>query len=240
MFETADVAMAVGFTVFWIASIAYRPAWKFFLTHLVTFVHELGHAFTGFLVGRGVGGIKLHFDGSGETRDFGFRGWLPFGLSRTISLLMGYPAPVLLGAFLLGAGVGNYINLAMWIMLFFGLFCLIFVRNLWGLLVVLGWIGFSLLAATYLYDNVLAEIVVVAVGTFFVVGGIKDLFMLFNQLTTGQAADTDLGIMQRERWGFPKTLTYLGMVLLALPGGWFMFLLSSTLLERIPMLTALS
>lgn len=238
MLETGSIALIVGSLLLWVGTTVHKPLWKYALTHLITFVHELGHAITGFFVGRGVGGIKLNFDGSGETRDTGRRAFIPGG--RFLALVMGYPAPVLLGAFLLGAVAGDYINLSMRIMLFFGIFTLIFIRNLWGLLVVLAWIAFSFVASTYLYESLISEIILTLVGTFFIVGGVKDLVLLFNQYTHGLAPETDLGIMRRERWYMPMWLTFIVIIILALPGSWFVYQLSSTLLERVPFLTSIS
>lgn len=233
----SSVTMVVLGVLFWSGSILYKPLWKYGLTHMVTFVHELGHAIAGFLTGRGVSGIRLNFDGSGETRDSGRRAWVPGG--RFISLVMGYPAPLLLGAFLIGAGVGDYINLSMKIMLGLGIFVLLFTRSLWGLLVVLVWIAFSFVASTYFYDSVISNFIITFVGAFFLVGGVKDLVLLFNQYTHGLGGETDLGIMRHESW-IPMWFTFIAIIIIALPGSWLMFTLSSTLLQRLPFLSALA
>jgi hypothetical protein len=101
--------------------------------HLVTLLHEVGHALVGRLVGRRVRGVRLHSDMSGLTVSHG----RPRGPGMVATLLAGYPAPAavgLLGALLLGAG---YAAGLLWALVLTCTVLLALVRNLYGLWVVL-------------------------------------------------------------------------------------------------------
>jgi hypothetical protein len=99
----------------------------------VTVVHEAGHAVVAVLVGRRLSGIRLHSDTSGLTVSRG----KPRGPGMVLMLAAGYLAPALLGllaAYLLGAGHG--IGL-LWLLVLLMAGLLVWVRNGYGLLVVL-------------------------------------------------------------------------------------------------------
>ena len=100
--------------------------------HLVTLLHEAGHAAAGALVGRRVHGIRLHADTSGLTLSRG----RPRGPGMVFMLLAGYPAPAVVG---LGAAVllsrGYAVGL-LWALVLLCAVVLVLVRNVYGLLVV--------------------------------------------------------------------------------------------------------
>ena len=100
--------------------------------HLVTLLHEAGHAAAGALVGRRVHGIRLHADTSGLTLSRG----RPRGPGMVLMLLAGYPAPALVGlagAVLLSQG---YAAGLLWALVLLCAVVLLLVRNVYGLLVV--------------------------------------------------------------------------------------------------------
>ncbi|MFC5042366.1 M50 family metallopeptidase [Ornithinimicrobium kibberense] len=102
------------------------------MRHLVTLLHEAGHAATGVLVGRRVHGIRLHADTSGLTLSRG----RPRGPGMVLMLLAGYPAPALVGlagAVLLSQG---YAAGLLWTLVLLCAVVLLLVRNVYGLLVV--------------------------------------------------------------------------------------------------------
>src|SRR5215218_2795592 len=71
--------------------------------HLVTIVHEGGHAVVAVLTGRRLTGIRLHSDTSGLTVSVG----RPRGPGMVATAFAGYPGPALLGlgaAWLLSRG----------------------------------------------------------------------------------------------------------------------------------------
>lgn len=113
--------------------VTWSPQGYRVVRHLVTLVHEAGHAAVAALVGRQLHGIRLHSDTSGVTVSRG----RPRGPGMVATLLADYPAPALVGlagAFLLGAG---YAAAVLWALVLTCAVILLLVRNLYGLWVVL-------------------------------------------------------------------------------------------------------
>lgn len=101
--------------------------------HLVTIVHEAGHATVAVLAGRRLAGIRVHTDTSGLTTSLGRKG----GPGLVFTLMAGYPAPAVVGlgvAWLLSRG---YAVGVLWVLLVLLVLVLLQVRNLYGLWVVL-------------------------------------------------------------------------------------------------------
>lgn len=110
------------------STIGYR-----LVRHLATLLHEAGHAVVGLLVGRKLRGIRLHSDTSGLTVTRG----KPTGPGMVATLLAGYPAPAvvgLAGAWLVSAG---YAAGMLWALVLLCAVMLVFIRNFYGLWVVL-------------------------------------------------------------------------------------------------------
>lgn len=113
--------------------ITWSPVGYRLLRHLITLVHEAGHALVAKLSGRALRGIRLHSDTSGVTLTRG----RPSGPGMVATLAAGYPAPALVG--LLGAWVldAGYAAGLLWGMVLACAVVLLLVRNLYGLWVVL-------------------------------------------------------------------------------------------------------
>lgn len=113
--------------------LTWSPAGYRLVRHLVTLVHEAGHALVAALMGRRLQGVRLHADTSGLTVSRG----RPDGPGMIATLLAGYPAPAaagLAGALLLGAGHAAGV---LWALVLTSALMLLLVRNLYGLWVVL-------------------------------------------------------------------------------------------------------
>lgn len=113
--------------------LAWSPWGYRVIRHLVTLVHEAGHALVAVLAGRRLSGIRLHSDTSGVTLSRG----RPRGPGMILTLAAGYPAPALAGlagAWLVGAG---YAAGGLWLLVLTCALMLLLVRNLYGLWVVL-------------------------------------------------------------------------------------------------------
>ena len=98
-----------------------------------TLVHEAGHALVAVLVGRRLQGVRLHADTSGVTLSRG----RPSGPGMVAMLAAGYLAPALVGlgaALLLADGRAL---LLLWSLVALLLLLLVWIRNGYGLLVVL-------------------------------------------------------------------------------------------------------
>lgn len=113
--------------------VTWSPIGYRLVRHLVTLVHEAGHALVATLSGRRLRGIRLHSDTSGLTLTKG----RPSGPGMVATLVAGYPAPSvlgLLGALLLGQG---YAAGLLWALVVACALILLLIRNLYGLWVVL-------------------------------------------------------------------------------------------------------
>lgn len=122
------LALAVVALLVTASPVGYR-----LVRHLVTLLHEAGHALVAALVGRSVRGVRLHADTSGATYSRG----RARGPGAVAVLLAGYPAPALvgtLGTLLLGQG---YAAGVLWALVLTCAALLLLVRNLFGLWVVL-------------------------------------------------------------------------------------------------------
>ena len=111
-------------------AVVWSPPGYRLVRHVITLVHEAGHALVAKLSGRRLRGIQLHSDTSGLTLTKG----RPKGPGMVATLAAGYPAPSvlgLLGAVVLGQG---YAAGLLWAMV---LACVVLIRNLYGLWVVL-------------------------------------------------------------------------------------------------------
>lgn len=112
--------------------VTWSPVGYRLTRHLVTLVHEAGHALVAALVGRRLTGIRLHSDTSGVTVSRG----RPRGVGMVATVLAGYPAPALVGlagTFALGQG---YAAGLLWALVLVCALMLLLVRNLYGLWVV--------------------------------------------------------------------------------------------------------
>jgi len=110
----------------------------------VTVVHEAGHAVVAVLVGRRLSAIRLHSDTSGLTVSRG----KPRGPGMVAMLAAGYLAPAVLGlvaAYLLAEGRGVAL---LWLLVVLLAGLLVWVRNGYGLLVLLA-LGGGLFALTW-------------------------------------------------------------------------------------------
>lgn len=121
----------------WIAAatalvlVVLPPAWQV-TRHLVTLVHEGGHAVVAVLTGRRLGAIRLHTDTSGLTVSSG----RPRGPGMIATAAAGYLAPSALG---LGAVLlveAGHTGPALWTGLAVLAVMLVHIRNWFGLLVV--------------------------------------------------------------------------------------------------------
>lgn len=120
---------AAWLTVAAAAVLVLVPAFWRQSRHVITLVHEGGHAVAATLSGRRLGGIRLHSDTSGLTVSHG----RPGGPGMVATLLAGYLAPSLLG---LGAArmlsLGYDVAL-LWLMLAALALMLVQIRNWFGL-----------------------------------------------------------------------------------------------------------
>ena len=114
-----------------------RVTWQWFGL-FTTLVHELGHAVAALLTGRVVHGIRIRRNHSGEALSSGAGG---FGL--TVSGVLGYPAPAIVGAAQLWSVLNGYTAIALFVGGVILVLTLLVIRNLFGVLVVAACAGVS-------------------------------------------------------------------------------------------------
>lgn len=137
---TWEWSLALGLLA--LAVVATPTGWRV-VRHLVTLTHEAGHAVVAALVGRRIGGIRLHSDSSGVTLTRG----RPRGLGMIATVAAGYPAPALVGAAGAGLlGVGHAAGV-LWSLVLTCALMLVVIRNWHGLWVVVATgVGVALLS----------------------------------------------------------------------------------------------
>jgi hypothetical protein len=107
------------------------PAWHY-SRHVVTLVHEAGHAMVALLTGRRLNAVRLHSDTSGHTISSG----RPRGPGMVAMVAAGYLAPSVLGLACIWLVAVDRTAWALWAALLTLALMLLYVRNWFGLLVV--------------------------------------------------------------------------------------------------------
>ncbi|MGZ5371230.1 M50 family metallopeptidase [Aeromicrobium sp.] len=111
--------------------VAYGPLWTH-TRHLVTLVHESGHALVALATGRRLNSITLHSDTSGLTVSSG----RPTGPGMIATAAAGYLAPAVLGLLIAALVQADRTMWALWFALGALALMLLYIRNWFGLLVV--------------------------------------------------------------------------------------------------------
>jgi len=194
------------------------PAVWHAVRHIVTIVHEAGHAVVAVLTGRRLSGIRLHSDTSGLTRSVGQHKRLPLALVA----LAGYPAPAILGvgaAALLGSGRPLAV---LWGTVALLLAVLLQIRNVYGYLVVelaaggLGWLAWSA-------PDVWRVGAAYAIAWLLLLGAVRAVVELSASRRRGQGSGSDadnLGALTHIRGGAWVALFWLVAVACAAAGAW--------------------
>jgi hypothetical protein len=120
-----SVALAV------VALLLVSFAWPVVRT-LVTICHESGHALVAVLVGRRLSGVRVHSDTSGLTVSRG----RPKGPGMVATLFAGYLAPAVVGLGVAGLAGTGHASGVLWLLVLLAAVLLVWIRNLYGALVV--------------------------------------------------------------------------------------------------------
>ncbi|OIH93411.1 M50 family metallopeptidase [Curtobacterium sp. MCBA15_001] len=162
-----------------------------------TIAHEVGHAVVVVPFGGQIRRIELRPDGSGEA--WVQLGGVPVGLRglvRVLNLYAGYSAPLWAGTLLLTGVLHGSRWLPVAVLGVVGIVALLFIRNWFGLLVVVGFDALALWVA--LRPSELTVLVVAAVGALFVVDGLRSVVQVARWLLTGARVQTDFHIAADE------------------------------------------
>jgi hypothetical protein len=162
-----------------------------------TIVHEIGHCVVVVPFGGRIRRVDLHPDGSGEA-------WVQLGrvpgavrwLVRLLNLFAGYSAPIWAGVLLVTGAVVGSPWLPVVVLGVVGLVALLFVRNWFGLLVVVGFDALAVWVAVRPSD--LTLLVVAALGAALLVDGLRSLMQVVRWLVTGARVQTDFHIAAAE------------------------------------------
>jgi hypothetical protein len=188
-----------------------RHGWRI-VRHGATLTHELGHTVFALFTMARVSGIRLDADSSGNTHTV--RAVRIFPVGAIISSFFGYPAPLIFGSVFLTLLVCGYPMEALCTILGAGVLTLVFIRNLFGLLVTGIWVISS--GAVLLFAPWLAPWYVLWTGSLLLFAGWKDLYQLFGVYRNSVDGGTDLHSLQNSSHIHPL-FWYVLMILVAVP-----------------------
>jgi hypothetical protein len=175
----------IGTLVLAFAVVAWPTTWRL-SRHVVTIVHEGGHAVIALLSRRRLQGIRLHSDTSGLTLSAG----RPTGPGMIMTLLAGYPAASivgLVGAVLLTSG---RITLMLVVALVLLALMLVMIRNFFGVLSVVT-VGGAIFAVAWFASAAVQSIFAYALVWFLLFGGVRPVFELHRQRRRGRMPYSD-------------------------------------------------
>jgi hypothetical protein len=194
-----------------VALAAVVLAWRVVRT-LVTICHEGGHALVAVVVGRRLTGIRVHSDTSGLTLSRG----RPTGPGMVATLLAGYTGPAIVGLGLAAlAGTGHAAGV-LWLLVLLAALMLLWIRNLYGLFVVLVAGAAVALASWYSPPTVLGWIAT-GLAWLFLLAAPRPVLELFRSRSTASDAAQLAALTRIHRYGW--CLLWLALTLAALATG---------------------
>lgn len=178
--------------------------------HVLTIVHEGGHAVVALLAGRRLRGILLHSDTSGVTVSRG----RTTGPGMVFTALAGYPAPALLGLLFSVLIVADRMSMVLVIAAIGVLGVLVMVRNAYGVFTVL--VAAAVLGAVaYLGTANVQAAFVYLITWFLLIGSVRPLFEVQSKRRSHAARDSDVDQLARLT-GVPAALWLLVLGALSL------------------------
>ncbi|PZE28925.1 hypothetical protein DEI86_04010 [Curtobacterium sp. MCBD17_028] len=206
------VALLVG------AALPFVPAVGRVARIATTIVHEVGHCVVVVPFGGRIRRIDLHADGSGEA-------WVDLGrVPRAVrwavrlgNLYAGYSAPLWAGALLVIGSVHADRVLTTAVLGVAAVVAVLFVRNAFGVLVVVGFAAVAVWVAVR--PSEWTVLVVAAIGALFVVDGVRSVVRVAGWIATGAPVRTDFHIVASE-YRLPAAVWYVLFVLVELGVVW--------------------
>lgn len=168
-----------------LAAVAVRPIWRI-ARHLVTIVHEGGHAIAAVLTGRRLRGIRLHSDSSGVTLSRG----RPRGAGMFLTLIAGYLAPGLFGLLAAVLLWQRHALAVLWVALLLLSLMLLQIRNFHGLYSMLI-AGLAVFAASWWGSDQLQSLVAYGFTWFLLVAGPVGVVDLQRARRSGRGRGSD-------------------------------------------------
>ncbi|WP_029069398.1 M50 family metallopeptidase [Jonesia quinghaiensis] len=189
-----------------VIALSWHPLWRT-LRHIVTIVHEGGHAFMALLAGRELSGIRLHSDTSGLTVSRG----KPRGFGMILTAASGYTAPAvvgLLGAWLVSLG---YTMIWVWGFVLVLVAMLMKIRNWFGAWVLLA-TGAVIGAATWFGPPEIHVWIGTLLASLLTIGSVRAVIELGRSRARG-ARSTDADMLGHITW-LPAPLWVAGFFLI--------------------------
>lgn len=192
-------------------------AWKP-LRHVITVVHEIGHATAGLLTGNKPSGFRFHADTSGVTEAQMRRGVL-HAPGRLLTILAGYPFPAAVGALSVWALANGWAGVPMLAFSLALIVCLPLVRNLHGFALIGALNLVAWLSLFYLPIEALG-FVSAAFLSLMLLGGVRTVAELAQMHLRGEKEGSDVQVASR--W-FPPAEPLIFALFFACYGGGFAF-----------------
>jgi hypothetical protein len=174
-----------------LAVVISRRAWPLART-VITIAHEGGHATAAVLARRRLRGIRLHSDTSGVTLSHG----RPSGPGMVFTAAAGYVAPSLAGAGYAALLFVDHITAALWLGVLLLALMLIAIRNVYGVIAVVGTAALIVGVALFTEPRVQAAFAY-AVAWFLLLGGVRPVFELQRLRRLRMAPDSDADQLAR-------------------------------------------
>ncbi len=168
-----------------VAVVVFRPAWRI-ARHLVTIVHEGGHAIGAVLTGRRLRGIRLHSDSSGVTLSHG----RPRGFGMFLTLIAGYLAPGLFGLLAAVLLWQQHALAVLWVALLLLCLMLVQIRNFHGLYSMLV-AGLAVFAVSWWGSEQVQSLVAYGFTWFLLLAGPMSVIDLQRARRSGQGRGSD-------------------------------------------------
>lgn len=175
------------------AIVLVPPVWRV-VRHLVTLVHEAGHAAVALLTGRRVRAIRLHRDTSGITESIG----RPHGPGMIVTAFAGYAAPPLFGTAIMLLVLAGRETWAWWAVVIVLAAMVLVIRNWFGLLVLLVCGGGVWLLQTRVDDADWVRLAGYGLAWFLVLGGLRATVELWvSRSRRGRDVSSDAAVLAR-------------------------------------------
>ncbi|MBC7595555.1 MAG: M50 family metallopeptidase [Kineosporiaceae bacterium] len=171
--------------------VAYGRLWTH-TRHLVTLVHESGHAVVALATGRRLNSITLHSDTSGLTVSSG----KPTGPGMIATAAAGYLAPAILGLLIAALVEADRTMWAMWLALGILALMLLYIRNWFGLLVV-AVAGVAVAAILWRAPERVQQSAALLAGWFMLFAAPRTALELWSHRRRRRSRNTDADILAR-------------------------------------------
>ncbi len=167
------------------------PVWRY-SRHVVTLVHEAGHAMVAVLTGRRLNAVRLHSDTSGHTISSG----RPHGPGMVAMVAAGYLAPSALGLACIWLVDAGHTPWALWAALVTLALMLLYVRNWFGLLVV-ALAGAAVAVLIWRTSTQVQDLAASVLAWFLLVAGPRTTLDLWSHRRRVRSRTTDADLLAR-------------------------------------------